>query len=187
MTDRISRAAVVALFAVLGCSPAPTPPPAPGCASFDYAGYTPGAKQVSFKNDVVPIFARACAFSTCHGANQNPMGGLYLGPNVNNVMGNASATPPFYPPDDATLARIHGGIVGAKGQLPVTMHLVEPGSPKDSFLMHKIDGDQACVDIACNPIATGKCGESMPQRSTPLDPAEAGAIRDWIAQGAMND
>jgi hypothetical protein len=174
-------------FAALGCS-SPTPPPDPGCKSFDYGAYMPGAKQQSFKNDVVPIFARACAFSSCHASEVNPMGGLYLGPNVNNVMGGSpSATPPFYPPDDATLAKIHAGLVGAKGKLPVTMLLVQANSPKDSFLMHKIDGDQACVDIACNAISTGKCGQTMPQLSTPLEADAAGAIRDWIAQGAANN
>jgi hypothetical protein len=178
-------AAAIALV-VLGCSPS-SPPPPEGCKSFDYAAYIPGSKQQSFKNDVVPIFARACAFSPCHAAESNPMGGLYLGPNVNNVMGTPSATPPYYPPDDATLAKIHTGLVGAKGKLPVTMLVVQASSPKDSFLMHKIDGDQACVDIACNPISTGKCGETMPQRSTPLEADAAGVIRDWIAQGAANN
>jgi hypothetical protein len=185
MTGRASLA--ITLGTILGCSPASPIPPEPGCNSFDYATYAPAAQPVSLKNDVVPIFARACAFSTCHASDQNPMGGLYLGPNVNDVMGSASATPPYYPPDDATIAKVYGGLVGAKGKLPVTMLLVQPGSPKDSFLMHKIDGDQGCADIACNPIDTGKCGESMPQRSTPLDADSARTIRDWIAQGAMNN
>jgi hypothetical protein len=182
-----SRSAfAIPLSLALGCSPSP-PPPEPECKSFDYATYIPDAQHQSFKTNVIPIFARACAFGPCHAPETNPMGKLYLGPNVNNVMGSPNSMPPFYPPDDATIAKIHDGIVGAKGVLPVTMLLVQAGSPKDSFLMHKIDGDQACVDIACNTIATGKCGETMPQRSTPLEPADAGVIRDWIAQGAAND
>jgi hypothetical protein len=174
-------------FAALSCSPASPTPPDPGCKSFDYAAYTPGAKQQSLKNDVIPIFAVSCAFSSCHASESNPMGGLYLGPNINNVMGTASATPPYYPPDDATLAKIHAGLVGAKSKLAVTMPVVEANNPKNSFLMHKVDGDQACVDIACNAISTGKCGQSMPQLSAPIEPAAAGAIRDWIAQGAANN
>jgi len=177
----------IALSAASGCSPSSPPPPDEGCKSFDYAAYTPGPKHMSFKNDVIPIFGRACAFSACHVSEQNPMGGLYLGPNVNNVMGGPASVPPFYPPDDATLAKIHGGLVGVKGKLALTMLLVQAASPKDSFLMHKVDGDQACVDIACNPISTGKCGETMPQRSMPLEADAAGVIRDWIAQGAAND
>jgi hypothetical protein len=189
MRQKVALAFPIALAVTIGCS-SPTPPPPPtegGCSSFDYGTYTPGPKQQSFKNDVVPIFATACAFGPCHASEQNPMGGLYLGPNLNNTMGSPNSTPPFYPPDDATLAKVHDGIVGAHGRLPVTMLLVQAGSPKDSFLMHKVDGDQACVDIECNPISTGKCGEAMPQRSTPLDAASANVIRDWIAQGAANN
>ena len=142
---------------------------------------------MSFKSDVIPVFALSCAFSICHGTEQSPMGNLYLGPNINNVQSNPSSIPPFYPPDDATLAKIHTGLVGVHGKLPVTMLLVQAGSPKDSFMMHKIDGDQSCAAIDCNAISTGKCGESMPQRSTPLEAQAKKAIRDWIAEGAAND
>jgi hypothetical protein len=64
--------------------------------------------------------------------------------------------------------------------------LIQPGSPKESFLMHKIDGDQGCSGIACNAINTGPCGESMPQGSPSLESDASTSIRDWIAQGAGN-
>jgi hypothetical protein len=181
------KATLALALAAVGCSsPSPSPPDT-GCKAFDYATYVPGSKHASFKNDVVSIFARSCAFGPCHASEQNPMGKLYLGPNVNNVMGSAASMAPYYPPDDATLAKVHAGLVGVKSVLAVTMPLVRAGSPKDSFLMHKVDGDQACADIACNAIDTGKCGETMPQRTTPLEAADAAVIRDWIAQGAAND
>jgi hypothetical protein len=118
---------------------------------------------------------------------QNPQGGLYLGPNVNNIEADATATPPFYPPDDVTRIKIYGGLVGAAGQLPLAMLRVAPSNPKNSFLMHKIDGDQGCSGIACKPIATGECGEAMPQRNTPLESEAANTVRDWILQGALDD
>ena len=174
---------LVVAIAALGCSGASSPPDG-SCTSFDYATYKVGTTQVSFRSDVVPIFGRACAFSACHALEHNPMGALYLGPNVNNTPDQPTSIPPFYPPDDATRAKIRGGLVAVKAKLAVTMLLVQPGSPKDSFLMHKIEGDQSCADIACNPIDTGKCGETMPQRSTPLEHGASATIRDWIAQGA---
>jgi hypothetical protein len=187
MTGGAAISLAIALCAASSCSDPPAPPAGPTCNSFDYSTYAPGPTKESFRTDVIPIFGRACAFSICHGSDQNPMGNLYLGPNINNVQGNAASTPPFYPPDDATLATIHGGLVGANGKLPVTMLLVQAGNPKGSFLMHKIEGDQSCADIACNAIDTGKCGEAMPQRTTPLEAGAIMAIRDWIAQGASND
>jgi hypothetical protein len=186
MTGRAALFVSLVFAAAPGCSSA-SPGPSESCRSFDYATYAAGPKHVSFKSDVVPIFGTACAFSACHAAESNPMGGLYLGPNVNNTMDKDTSVPPFYPPDDATLAKIHGGLVDVKAKLALTMLLVHAGSPKDSFLMHKIDGDQGCAGIACNPIDTGTCGEAMPQRSASLDPGASTAIRDWIAQGATNE
>jgi len=186
MTGKAVLSVALAFGTALGCS-SPSPLPAESCTSFDYSTYAAGSKQVSFKSDVVPIFGTACAFAACHTLEQNPMGGLYLGPNVNNTQDELTATPPFYPPDAATLAKIHGGLVGAKAKLAVAMLLVQPGRPKDSFLMHKIDGDQGCVHIACNPIDTGECGETMPQRNSALDRDASTTIRDWITQGATDD
>ena len=187
MIRKAALSTSLALACVAACgSPSPAPAPTPSCPSFDYATYVPRSNQVSFKTDVVPIFATACAFSACHASEQNPMGGLYLGPNLNNTQDKPASVAPFYPPDDATLAKIHGGAVGVKAKLAVTMLLIQPGSPKDSFLMHKIEGDQGCAGIACNSIATGTCGETMPQGSPSLEKDASSTIRDWIAQGAAN-
>jgi hypothetical protein len=184
--ERVARSiAAMAMFALAGCSSSAAAPDV-GCKSFDDSTYTPGSAQISFKDDVVPVFAQSCSVASCHGLRENPSGGLYLGPNVNNTQDKPSSAPPFYPPDGITLADVHGRLVGVKGQLPVTMVLVAAGTPRDSFLMHKIDGDQSCSGIPCKEIATGDCGEAMPQRSMPLETRAANTIRDWILQGAPN-
>jgi mono/diheme cytochrome c family protein len=57
------------------------------------------------------------------------------------------------------------------------MHRIEPGSPENSYLFHKITGTQASV---------GGSGERMP-RGGQLSDAEIQTIRAWIAQGALDN
>jgi mono/diheme cytochrome c family protein len=57
------------------------------------------------------------------------------------------------------------------------MHRIEPGSPEKSYLFHKISGTQTTV---------GGSGERMP-RGGRLSDAEIQTIRDWIAQGALDN
>ena len=58
-----------------------------------------------------------------------------------------------------------------------SMRRVEPGSPDRSYLYHKITGTQAAV---------GGSGDPMPKGGR-LSDAEIQTIRDWIAQGALDN
>jgi mono/diheme cytochrome c family protein len=75
-------------------------------------------------------------------------------------------------PDAAYFSLVH---VPATG-LP-TMRRVDPGSPDGSYLLHKVSGTHTKV---------GGTGEQMPQGGRLTD-EEIQTIRDWIAQGALNN
>ncbi len=54
------------------------------------------------------------------------------------------------------------------------MARVEPGSPEDSYLWHKINGTHESV---------GGTGGQMPLNETPLDTATLTVIETWIREG----
>ncbi|MBX3230365.1 MAG: hypothetical protein KIT84_03475 [Labilithrix sp.] len=143
---------------------------APGCPGEEQCrDYTPPASfdpnvPVSLKNDVKPIFANSCAFSTCHGSTAGDPNGVFLG-------GENAST-------------IRAGLVDvASGQLP-SMPFVKPGDPRSSYLMRKMDGSHCVLDAQCK---DGTCGDSMPRGEEPLDVAARDTVRRWIAQGAKDD
>jgi hypothetical protein len=145
-----------------GCSADPAV-----AACKDYApppGFDALSPAVSFAKDVLPVFGQSCAFSTCHGATVGPANGVFLG-------GDG--------------ARVHRGLVGMKGNELPTMAFVEPGNPRASYLMRKMDGSQCALDSQC---AGGWCASSMPKGDgTLLEVATRDIVRRWIAQGAKND
>ncbi len=136
----------------------------PSCKDYEPpAGFDASKPTVSFSKDVAAVFARSCAFSTCHGSNIGPANGVFLG-----------RDPP----------RVHAAIVGVKsGELPA-MAFVTPGNPRESYLMRKMDGSQCVLDPRCT---DGTCKDSMPKNDAPLDIATRDIIRRWIAQGAVNN
>ena len=96
--------------------------PAPPSSCNDYqppAGFDGAQPAVSFSKDVIPIFGRSCAFSTCHGASTGPANGVFLG-----------RDPP----------RVYTAIVGVKGDEMPQMAFVSPSNPHESYLMRKLDG-----------------------------------------------
>ena len=117
---------------------------------------------VSFENDVMPIFKLSCAFSSCHGAAVGRNQGVFLGQDK---------------------ARVHQNLINTKAQVSSLSYVV-PGDPAQSFLMHKVDGDQCTLKDTCT---GGKCGDSMPQGGGLMSVANRDAIRRWIAQGAPNN
>jgi hypothetical protein len=129
---------------------------------------------VSFAGEILPVFQQSCgiAGSTCHGSP--------------TVVGR-----PFldYPDGGADAAAVLSGIVGQPSTENPQMDNVKAGDPANSFLMHKLDGDQCTLASAC---AKGNspypdCGQSMPFSSPLLDPSQRDTIRRWIAQGANNN
>jgi hypothetical protein len=72
------------------------------------------------------------------------------------------------------------------------MNLVTPGDPTHSYLMHKMDGDQATLASQCvgseYESAYPQCGMLMPRTSTAPLPGELReTIRSWILQGALDN
>jgi len=135
-----------------------------GCTDYSPpAGFDATKPAVRFSTDVMGVFARSCAFSTCHGSNVGPANGVFLG-------------------NDA--ARVHAALVGVKsGELP-SMPFVTAGDPRQSYLMRKMDGSQCALDAQCT---GGSCSGSMPKGSEVLPVETRDVVRRWIAQGAKND
>lgn len=120
--------------------------------------------KVSFSRDVLPVFKGSCAFTSCHGL-QGSNNGVFLGES-----GGAGA--------------VHASLVDRRSSRLVTMSLVKPGDPRESFLMRKIDGSACVLDAQCK---DGDCGDTMPRREEIMPIETRDTIRRWIAQGAKND
>ncbi len=127
------------------------------------AGFDALTPKVTFTADVLPIFGRSCAFTTCHGSTTGRANGVFLGKDG---------------------PKVHAAIVNVKGDELPAMPLVTPGDPQESYLMRKMDGSQCALDAQCT---GGSCGSSMPKGDVPLDVATRDVVRRWIAQGAKND
>lgn len=145
---------------------------ADGC--YDASCATPGP-ALSFATDVLPVFERSCALSaSCHGNPSSPTDSagyrMYLG-ELKTAM----------KPSD--VAKIRSLIIGQPSHAAPSLNIVEPGKPESSFLMLKMDGAHKCAANACG----DKCGESMPQGGILLDIPTRNIVRDWIAQGALDN
>lgn len=133
---------------------------------------------VSFKTDVQPIF-NSCgtAGATCHGSQTNmpEMTGLIF---LGEPDGGAPGT------------TVLNGIVGQMSPENPQMDIIKAGDPENSYLMHKLDGDQCVYASNCdnthNPTFA-KCGVQMPFSGPYLTEDQRDSIRRWIAQGAQNN
>lgn len=118
-----------------------------------------GAPVVRFRTDVVPVFERACAFASCHGAKSSSHG-VYLG--------------------RGAPADVWAGLVGVRSER-YRLVLVDPSATDASFLLRKVDG--TLVGLPCAP----DCGAPMPKKNSPLPLRDRLTIARWIAQGAKDD
>lgn len=109
------------------------------------------ANEVSFSKAVAPILRVQCA--TCHMSGDEP-GGMKLYPSAayQSLVGVASAGSP--------------------------LQRVAPGKPKQSYLLHKLQGTH--LDV-------GGAGVQMPFAQPPLPEDSLQLIRLWIEQGAKNN
>jgi hypothetical protein len=144
---------------------------------------------VSFSKDVIPAFQTGCTLSqSCHGQMNNVQEeNLYLGENDPSMTGPTN------------VGMVHMGIVGVKAIENPQMDLVAAGDIDNSFLWHKIVGDQNSTDalkagckmatMMCSPQCTDTepCGTQMPYNSPVLDNARMCIIKKWIQAGAKND
>ena len=173
-----SFATVAAALALSASGCGNSDPPA-GCASIascptpDPATTQLTTPSISFKTDVVPLFQQSCALSTsCHQDKVGGPSGLYLGGSSNSP---------------ADPAGVYAAIVGvASIELP-SMQYVKAGDLANSFLMHKMDGNQCQFSAQCGATPAPNCGDVMPQSSCPLTGAQRDTVRRWIAQGAQNN
>lgn len=161
-------ATAVGLVGLVGLVPAgsscSSDPPAAACNDYQPpAGFDATTPAVSFANDVMPVFKRSCAFSTCHGSNVGTSNGIFLGSDG---------------------AKVHAGFVNVRGDELTTMPFVTPGNPRESYLMRKMDGSQCALDAQCT---GGSCQGSMPKNEPTLEIETRDIVRRWIAQGAKND
>lgn len=151
------------------------PPPTPPYVSC-LTGSELQSPSVSFASDIQPILNQSCAISgaTCHGSpttDPKATGQIYLGS-----------------PDGGVAASdILPKIVGQPSPENPPMDTIKAGDPANSYLMHKLDGDQCQYAAACkttsNPLFAN-CGIQMPFNSGTLDQDSRDKIRRWIAQGA---
>ncbi len=171
-----SLAAVVSAIGAMGCSSTSS------SAQPEGGGCQPNA-DVSFKNDVIPVFQMGCTLtSECHGQMNNAgEEDLYLGENM-------GATDP---------AAVYSQIVGVKAKELPAMNLVTPSDLDNSFLWHKIHGPSdlqalasQCMTAAkaCSDCTAGMpCGSTMPYPAGVIDPGFECTIQNWIQNGAQNN
>jgi hypothetical protein len=80
--------------------------------------------------------------------------------------------------------RERGDLVG--GRSSVSWSLIEAGDPERSFLYRKIAHTHAAVCTELG-VPTRNCGQGMPLMAARLSDATLEAIREWIANGAVED
>jgi hypothetical protein len=169
---------------------------------YDYTTFDSTSPATTFMADVVPIFQGSCALSTsCHGCDGVSDPGC-TNPGIKPFLGVQKAATLTAP----QLATIIAGTVGQPANAqPSTidptvmvgnpnMSIIVAGSPQQSFMMYKLDGDPTlsdmnnqvtCATLTC--AGTMSCGAAMPSGGPQLAQTERDTIRRWIAQGATND
>ncbi len=127
----------------------------------------PAGAQVSFSQEVLPIFTQGppsqnCSNIGCHG--DIPSANLSLKPAdaFNSLVGVASCEAP-------QLVRVN------------------PGDSMTSYLLIKLEGLQSMVSSCVLCEGRIDCGDRMPLGAPPLDPIQIQLIRDWIDQGAQDN
>ena len=126
----------------------------------DSADFVPDSEQGSetglspvdsHDEDILPYWRYSCVLYCHDGRPDTPAGFLDLGPDA-----------------------AYDSLVGAPS-IQADMPLVTPGSLKDSYLWHKLEGTH---------LGVGGSGEPMPLLSGPLPPEALERIATWISIGA---
>lgn len=78
--------------------------------------------------------------------------------------------------DDGGLTLTYDNLVSVPSEDVPTMNRVEPGSPDDSYLWHKLEGTH--LDV-------GGAGSTMPRGLVELKPKQRQKIERWITEGAL--
>jgi hypothetical protein len=129
----------------------------PGSLSDTEAEACEAAGELSFANIHEIVFARSCAFASCHSA-ESRKADLSL----------------------ATLEEAYSGLVGAVPYNDVAREAgllrVDPGLPENSFLLRKLTAP-----------GEGEGNRMPANSPTPLSESTVGAIREWILAGAPRE
>jgi hypothetical protein len=178
---------------VLGSGANPNSESSSGMA---YAPCGAGASTatVSFANQIMPIFQSNCSVgggtgpaTLCHG---DPSAAMPFAP--------GGARQWFGPPapavnSAATLTMIYNGFVNQPSTEDLSMDVIKPGDPTQSFLWYKINNTQDSLDAEtpdqCLRGDLGTCGSAMPLPLTGatvtfLPQADLDLVCNWIVQGA---
>ena len=116
---------------------------------------------ISFRADIIPVFEKACAFTSCYGS-ALAANGIFLG----------KSDP------DGVFSRM----VEQRSSRYPDQTFVVPGDPTKSFLVKKLE------PTPCNrDCQTGACGEPMPKNNPAIPAASRLELARWIAQGAKNN
>ncbi len=162
---------LVPLLAAAACG---TPPPswvpdAGPCVAYAVPETTDLTRPaISFATDVMPLFAKHCSSTVCHGIADSPKGDLFLGTQL-AAGGDGS--------------EVYAKLVGPSGQL-ASMKFVTATNLAQSYLMHKVDNDQCQFDTEC---VGQDCLRQMPFGDVVLPAETRDVLRRWIAQGAENN
>jgi hypothetical protein len=133
-----------------------------GC--YDYDAFVPS--PVSFRADVMPIFAAAC--SQCH---SDASASVYFG------VGGTS--------EEEAVAVFAKLLSGEPKQAP-HLAFVEPGDPLHSYMLAKVE--YANPGGTCSEVQCAEPGCELPAPPAgPLGEADKGILRSWILGGALDD
>jgi len=134
------------------------PPPQSSGAGGASSGGASSQETGVFATQIAPIFTAHCGGSVCHGA-ESPTLGLAL-----------TGAP--------SVVRL--GLVGQRAS-EVTLSLVEPGNPDQSWLYRKVSVNFDGIDCSATQCT------AMPLAGTKPSDDEIALIRAWIAAGATAD
>jgi hypothetical protein len=180
MRHRVSRAWELGLAALLGMAPLLAScdggdPAVPSDNGFDGGGGPnlsgdgqapdPGCGGPATLSAIQDgIFTKSCAFGSCHGG-ANPAAGL-----------------------DLTTGHSCGGLVNTSSCVFSNRMRVVPGQPDQSYLYHKVAGDDlgSNPDGTCAGLANGTPSR-MPLGGVPLCQGQIDQIKAWITAGATCD
>ena len=127
----------------------PDQPETPGNSLDDNCNGQIDESPPTMSGDVQPILDVSCNVG-CHGA--------------------------VFPSDGLSLTNAYGVLVNVPSSDVPTMDLVEPGSPQDSYLWHKLEGTH---------LSVGGSGVSMPKGSPLLSLTDRQVVEQWIVEGAL--
>jgi hypothetical protein len=162
--------------------------------------------MISFKNDLMPIFALSCIASSCHDQAKHAADLVLGDPSACGPLGtscfdNAAKWKYTFKTTEAEraplVAAVLANLVNVATKTNPSIGRVVPLQPGSSFLLDKVSDEQnnkqypgVCTNQDTSRPA-GPCGGAMPQgvpRGFCSDsPQKVEAIAMWIQQGAQNN